>query len=372
MKLNHLATLLSILLLNGCGMVGYYTQSVQGQLNILQLREPIDELIDSSTTPVELKEKLVQIKEIRQFSIEKLHLPDNDSYLLYADVGQPYVVWNVFAAPEFSLTAKNWCYFIVGCVSYRGYFDKENAIEHANLLTQQNYDVSVSGIAAYSTLGWFDDPVLNTMLNWREHHLAGLIFHELSHQVLYFKNETAFNEAFSTAVQRIATIQWLLTTNPEQISSYVEYLQAYQEFRALLKTTRAELSLIYESELDEADKRHQKAAAILKMKKNYEILKTTWPDNISFDRWFSRPINNSRFTSTMTYLEHVPAFFTLFYQANGDWNQFYETVKGFEDLEKEERDLQIDALKINAPEIEKIIELLKTKSNYSAYFKKVQ
>ena len=163
-------------------MLGYYAQSVQGQLNVLQLREPIDELVADDATPASLKQTLQQVKKIRAFSVEQLHLPDNKSYLYYTDLKRPYVVWNVFAAPEFSLEAKNWCYFIVGCVSYRGYFDEKDALHHATQLKAEQFDVSVAGIAAYSTLGWFDDPILNTMLDWKEHHLAGLVRAEHLHR----------------------------------------------------------------------------------------------------------------------------------------------------------------------------------------------
>jgi len=342
-------------------MVNYYTQSVKGQLSILQQREPIDELIADTNTPEKLKNTLQQVKAIRQFSIEKLHLPDNKSYLYYADLKRPYVVWNVFAAPEFSLSAKDWCYFIVGCVSYRGYFDEQDAIAHANTLKTEHFDVSVSGIAAYSTLGWFDDPVLNTMLGWKEHHLAGLIFHELSHQVLYVKNETAFNEAFSTAAQRLGTIEWLLSTKPSEVANYLSYLTAYGQFQQLLENTREKLAIHYESDETDEEKRKGKVEIFENMKQEYQILKKDWPSNVSFDGWFARPINNARFTSTMTYLEYVPAFLTLFKEVNGDWIAFYQAVKLLSEREAHNRNEQLEALKNSKIEIREIVALIKTR-----------
>jgi len=342
-------------------MVNYYTQSVEGQLSLLQQRQPIDEVLADKNTTEKLKKTLQQVKDIRQFSIDKLHLPDNKSYLYYADLKRPYVVWNVFAAPEFSLTAKNWCYFVVGCVSYRGYFDEQDAISHANKLNAENYDVSVSGIAAYSTLGWFDDPVLNTMLGWKEHHLAGLIFHELSHQVLYVKNETAFNEAFSTAAQRIGIIEWLVSTKQEEVTNYLNYLAAYSQFQQLLEDTRAILTAHYESDVSNEVKRKGKLEIIENMKQEYQVLKREWPNNISFDTWFNRPINNSRFTSAMTYLEHVPAFLTLFKEVNGEWLEFYQAVKKLSELEEDNRNKRLESLKNSDIEMNQIVELIKTR-----------
>lgn len=358
MKIPQLALLMTIFLLNGCSMLGYYAQSVQGQLTVLQLREPIDELIADESTPTSLKQTLQQVKLIRRFSVEKLHLPDNKSYLYYTDLKRPYVVWNVFAAPEFSLEAKNWCYFIVGCVSYRGYFDEQDAQAHANELEAQQYDVSVAGIAAYSTLGWFDDPVLNTMLSWKEHHLAGLIFHELSHQLLYVKNETAFNEAFSTAVQRIGVVEWLITNAPDTLPSYLQYLAAYADFRQLLKATRNELQELYDSDMSDEIKREQKANVISTMKQRYDSLKLQWPEQISFDNWFLRPVNNARFTSTMTYLEHVPAYLALFVDSGGRWPGFYQAVEKLSELPLELRDKQLEALKNRAIEMQEIVALI--------------
>ncbi len=361
MKIPHLTILLLTLILSGCSMANYYTQSIEGQLNLLQQREPIDELIANKNTPEKLKKTLQHVKNIRRFSIEKLYLPDNKSYLYYTDLKRPYVVWNVFAAPEFSLSAKNWCYFIVGCVSYRGYFEKQDAVTHANKLNTENYDVSISGIAAYSTLGWFDDPVLNTMLGWKEHHLAGLIFHELSHQILYVKNETAFNEAFSTAAQRMGTIEWLLTTKPDEVTHYLDYLNAYNQFQQLLEATRNKLATLYATNESEQKKRKEKYKIIEAMKLDYQILKEEWPGNISFDRWFERPINNSRFTSTMTYLEHVPAFLTLFKEVNGVWVEFYQAVKNLSELENIERNKQLESLKSREIAMSQIVELIKNR-----------
>jgi len=342
MRLYKILALLSLCLLSACSTVGYYSQSIQGQLNLLFKREAISDLTEHPDTPIKLKQDLERAVLMRQFASKTLALPDNKSYLYYADINRPYVVWNVAAAPEFSLSPTKWCYPIVGCVSYRGYFKEEDALSEAEELEKKNLDVHVRGVTAYSTLGWFDDPLLNTMLHWRDRALAGLIFHELSHQLIYLKNETSFNEAFSSSVERLGTIQWLLTFYPDQINDYLRYLNAQADFRALLLDTREQLDKLYNGNLSMLKKRQQKAAIIDQMKTNYEKIKTTWPKQISYDGWFSKPINNARLTSAMTYLQKIPAFYQIFLEQRGNWQKFYDAVKELEKLSSDERSRLIE------------------------------
>jgi len=345
------------LTLSACSTVSYYGQSVMGQMDLLNKRQDIEELIQAPDTPLELKTKLQQAREIRHFASNHIKLPRNRSYLRYADLERPYVVWNVFAAPEFSLEPKSWCYLIIGCVSYRGYFAEGNAITTAEALKDENYDVHVAGISVYSTLGWFEDPLLNTMINWNERALASMIFHELSHQVIYISSETAFNEAFSSAVERLATIQWLIKNN-KPYERYLSYLTAQQDFRELLLDTRAQLETIYELETDIQDKRQKKQDVFNEMKARYESMKAQWPKGIHFDKWFSKPINNARLTATMTYLQQIPGFYQIFIENKKDWDNFFNYIKSLEKLSKEERDSLIRTKIEKAPNINKIATLL--------------
>ena len=344
--------------LSACSTISYYGQSIQGQVSLLFNRQDINEVLNHPDTPDKLKINLQQAISIRQYASARLALPNNKSYLNYVDVERPYVVWNVFAAPEFSLTPKSWCYPIVGCVSYRGYFAQEDATYEASKLQEENFDVHVGGIAAYSTLGWFDDPLMNTMLHWKQRTLAGLIFHELSHQLIYIKNETSFNEAFSSSVERLGTIQWILESNPQQLNDYLVYLQAQSDFRNLLLNTRQKLEILYKKPVDSATKREQKQDIIQNLNLEYTELKTRWPENIHFDSWFKKPINNARLTSSMTYLRDIPAFFQFFVEQKGQWPAFYEYVINLEDLNKEERDKLIEEkrlAKIDYPLLVKLI-----------------
>jgi len=324
--------------IQGCSAISYYSQSVAGQMSVIYHREAIDDVINDPNEKDTLKEKLRLVKSIRQYATRTLYLPDNKSYLYYTDLKRPYVVWNVFSAPEFSLKPINWCYPIIGCVSYRGYFDKQNAQDYAQTLSDEGHDIYVAGIAAYSTLGWFNDPFLSSMIHWRDRSLAGLIFHELSHQVIYVSNETAFNEAFSSAVERIGSLQWLLDTNPTGVEHYMKYLYAQGEFRDLLLQTKNELEVLYASDASIEVKRDRKELVFRALRVRYEQLKKSWPENIHFDYWFKQPITNARFIASMTYLDKIPAFYALFVQSNGSWQDFYRKIIEIGEMEKSERD----------------------------------
>jgi len=353
-----LFSLALFLSLSACSTISYYSQSVQGQMSLLIKRESVDDLLLSAETPTDLKKSLHQAKNIREYASQQLFLPDNNSYHGYVDTKKPYIVWNVFAAPEFSLNPKNWCYPIVGCVSYRGYFSKEDAEKEAEDLRKQQLDVYVGGVSAYSTLGWFDDPLLNTMMHWKQRSLASLIFHELSHQVIYIENETSFNEAFSSAVERLGTIQWLLEFYPEELEAYITYLNAQNDFRSLLLSTRQKLNKLYLSSQSTSQKRQEKQRIIDGMKNEYLTIKQRWPNTIHFDRWFEKPINNARLTSTMTYLQYIPAFFKIFIEEKGDWEKFYIRVIAFEKLSSTKRKVIIEnksEYQINYSEISELI-----------------
>jgi len=351
---------LNLFSLIGCSTISYYSQSISGQMEIFFKQDSIDDVIENEDSDDKLKDTLANIVTIRKFASQHLKLPDNDSYLSYVDLERPYVVWNVFAAHEFSLQPQTWCYFIVGCVSYRGYFKEQDAIDFANKLKDQNLDIYVAGISAYSTLGWFDDPVLNTMLKWKKRSIAGLIFHELSHQVIYISDETNFNEAFASSVERLGTIQWILLHAPEQLPQYLAYLDAQHEFRLLLLKTRDQLDKIYESDFATSKKRRLKKEVFKELKHNHETLKLNWKYSINFDSWFNKPINNARLTSTMTYLHNIPAFYALFIQVSGNWERFYNEVLKMESLSKSEREQITIQLLENDVQNKDLVNLIKS------------
>ena len=199
---------LMCLWLGGCSSVSYYSQLASGQWQLLQARQPVAEVIADPTRPQVLREHLAHSQKARTFASQQLHLPDNQSYRLYADIGRPYVVWNVFATSEFSLLPQNHCFPIAGCVAYRGYYTQGAARGEAALLQLRGMDVSIGGVEAYSTLGWFDDPIMSSMMRWGEERLATVIFHELAHQRFYVKDDTEFNESFATFVEQEGTRQW--------------------------------------------------------------------------------------------------------------------------------------------------------------------
>lgn len=340
-----LLALLLTILVNGCSTAGYYKQSVIGHLKILWSKQDISTLVSSPNVEPSLKAKLEKALLIRQFGSEHLKLPENNSYRQYTDIGREDVVWNVFAAAEFSITPKTWCYLIVGCVSYRGYYDQAEAETMALQLAHEGYDVSVDGVPAYSTLGWFSDPLLNTVIGWQEDQLARLIFHELSHQIVYIKGDADFNEAFATATETLGTLSWLKSTKPENVNAYLASLERKRQFRTLILDTRDRLIALYQKSLPENEKRRLKQEIFVRMQNDYVGLKTSWKEYSGYDYWFSKPLNNARLSASMTYQNNVPAFYQLFMEANGDWSEYYRRVKAFEDMDTTERSAQITVLR---------------------------
>ncbi len=332
--------ILVIWLIMGCSHLSYYGQAVYGQWHMHSRMQSIELLVNKSTKPVALKQRLTDILNIRAFASQVLHLPDNRSYTYYADLERPYAVWSVFAAPAFSLKLKQWCFLVVGCVSYRGYFNQATAQSLANQLRDQGYDVYVAGIAAYSTLGWFDDPVLNTMLKWSKTRLAGLIFHELAHQQLYVKNDTVFNESFATTVEYLGVERWLAQYGtPEEMIHYQQSRQRQQEFIRLILTTRQQLQQLYQQKNRSLEQlRIAKMAIFDALRTQYRLLKQQhWQGYQGYDDWFAQDLNNAKLLSVTTYQDWVPAFQKLFAQLSGDFSQFYHHVAQLGQLPLEPR-----------------------------------
>jgi predicted aminopeptidase len=329
---------ISFIFLNGCSTITYYSQAIGGQWEILSRSQPIELLTTQSTTPPLLKQQLTEILKIRKFASEVLHLPDNDSYTDYVDLERTSVVWSVFATPKFSFEPKQWCFFIVGCVSYRGYFSKARTQDLAQTLRAQDYDVYVANIPAYSTLGWFDDPVLNTMLAWPLYDIAGLIFHELAHQKIYIKNDTAFNEAFAMTVEYVGVERWLAKYGtPKDIANYQQSRQRRQAFIELILSTRNKLEEIYQQNLSPQKMQQAKKMAFAQLRSQYQQLKTRWGGFAGYDAWFAKDLNNAKLLSIVTYEDDVPAFQALLEQFGGDLLAFYQAVEKLGQLPKEER-----------------------------------
>jgi len=317
----------------------YLLQSVRGQLSLMSKREPISAVIDKPSTPAALRVQLEAVTAIRDFASHDLGLPDNGSYRAYADVGRPYVVWNVVAAPEFSVDPKMWCYPIVGCVAYRGYFAEAGARRFAAGLRTDGLDVVVGGVAAYSTLGHFDDPILNTMMEWDDVELAAIIFHELTHQLLYVANDASFNEAFATTVEEEGVRRWLeRQTRTKDLANHLVEQQRYRTVIELLIETRSRLRAVYASGAPPAAMRDEKRATLAAMRQSYAGLKSQWGGRGPFDAWFHEDINNAHLASISTYFACVPGFERELAALHGDLPAFYRRVRQLSKLDKQERD----------------------------------
>jgi predicted aminopeptidase len=320
---------------SGC----YLLQSAQGQLALMSKREPIARVIEKPSTPPALQRQLEAVTAIRDFASRELGLPDNGSYRSYADIGRPYVVWNVVAAPEFSVDAKQWCYPIVGCVAYRGYFVERRARSFAAKLRRQGLDVSVGGVAAYSTLGHFNDPILSTMVEWNDIELASIVFHELTHQLLYVPNDSSFNEALATTVEEEGVRRWLLRQGRDKdLANHLLQQARYLEVIDLLIRTRSGLRALYESGVDAPLMRERKRAAFAAMRASYAELKLGWGGHAPFEAWFEEDINNAHLASVATYYSCVPGFERELKAAGGDLNAFYRRVRELAKLDQTKRD----------------------------------
>ena len=325
------ATLLGV---TGCTNLGYYWQSASGHLKIMSSARPIGEWLEDAQAPERLKARLELSQRIRDFAVRELKLPDNPSYRRYADLQRRAVVWNVVAAPAYSLTLKQSCFPVTGCVGYRGYFDEAEARAEAARLAAQGYESSAYPVVAYSTLGWLNwaggDPLLNTFINYPEGELARLIFHELAHQVLYAKNDTMFNESFATAVERLGGARWLATQATEAARrEYAQYNERRQQFRALTHATRQRLEQIYQQARgDERDALKQQA--MRDFREQYARLRASWPGDPTryraYDQWVAQA-NNSSFGAQAAYDELVPGFEALFAREGRDFTRFYEAAK---------------------------------------------
>jgi len=320
-------------------------QAIGGHMDIMSRRVPVADVL-AGQPEGELKTRLNLALEARDFASRHLGLPDNGSYRSYVDLPRKYVTWNVIATEEFSVQAREWCFPVAGCVPYRGYFAQASAVEFGERLAGQGLDVHVSGASAYSTLGWFDDPLLSTMLRWRETRLVGVIFHELAHQVIWVENDTTFNESFAVFVQREGVRRWLSDRGAdERIVDYEQRVQRQREFVAMLLASRRELSELYAENADAAFTRAGKQRVFEHLRERYADLKhSRWEGFAGYDYWFSEPLNNARLALTATYHDYVDSFAMLFAQANRDFPAFYHSVRTLAALPREERNAALRGL----------------------------
>ena len=332
-------------LLPGCATLEYYWQAIGGQLEVIGRAQPIAERLQDPALPAPLRRKFERVLAMREFASAELALPDNGSYRRYADLERPFVVWNVFAAPEFSVKPVESCFPIAGCVGYRGFYRESDARAHGESLRAKGYDVHVAGVPAYSTLGWFDAPVLNTFIRYPDAEIARLIFHELAHQVAYAGDDTVFNESFAVAVEQEGVRRWLDRNGTQAEREVHEIFQARRrDFVALILRYRDRLAAFYAESLEPARKRAGKARLLAEMLQDYARLKAGWGGFAGYDRFFAQGTNNALLASVVAYTERVPAFRALLAQKGGDLPLFYAEVKRLARLDKAARTPYLDAL----------------------------
>ena len=334
----HLLLSLFLLLLSGCAELQYYGHAISGQLEVLSKRRPITEVIEDPSTAPEVSKKLKDVERMHIFAIEHLALPDSDSFRSYSDVGRQYVLWNVFATPELSLATRQWCYLFLGCLDYRSYFDKDYAEAVAEELEQQGWDVHIAPSPAYSTRGFFADPVYNPMLRYDDLTLAGILFHELAHERVYFRNDTGLNESFAVAVQNEGIKRWLVfERKPQYYSDYIIEQQRDKQFVSLLLKYRTQLKNLYKSKIIDDEKRFQKAQILKALRKAYFTLRKKWGGYEGYDHWFNKPLNNARLAPVGTYHGHVEVFAALLKAHNDNLPEFYSHAQDLAELPVEKR-----------------------------------
>ena len=341
----QVAALLAALTLVGCADLPYYQQAAAGQFELWQKSHPIEQWLADPQTSEHLRARLVRVQQIRAFASQALGLPDNQSYRGFADVQRPFLVWNVFAAPELTMTAKEWCFPIAGCVTYRGYFAEAPALTLARDLAADGYDTYVGGVPAYSTLGWFADPVPSTVIDYADIDLARLMFHELAHQVVYVPGDTTFNESFASMVEREGARRWTLTQGPASAREALEHsLTREARFTGLVLTARKQLTAVYEGTDDAANKRAAKRRILNALSADYAHDGKAWDPRGRYARWFAGPINNAQIAAVASYTERLPAFQAMLALADDDLTRFYAQVRDLGRLPASERRRRLDAL----------------------------
>jgi len=336
--------LLPLLLLSGCADLDYYWHSASGHVAVMRQRVDIEELLADDNLDSGLRERLLLVQEIRRFSIQRLDLPDNDSYRSYVDLPRRYVIQNLFAAPEFSTRLHQWCYPVIGCASYRGYYDEARLLAYTDELKAQGFEIYVGQVPAYSTLGWFDDPVLSSFIDWPDYRLAGLLFHELTHQRIYIEDDTTFNESLASAVEQAGTELWLKSRNQgEALDEFLRWGAYRDEVIALIEATRDRLTSLYASDLSDAGKRARKARQFDSARAEHAAIAARYGITGGFGPWFASELNNARIGSVAAYNSRVPAFMRMLVEQENDFAAFYRYVERVAELDRDARELCLDA-----------------------------
>ncbi len=331
-------------LAGGCVAFQYYTQAAAGQLEVLRTSRTVESVIAHPDTEAALRDRLLVAEGIVDFAASDLGLDPGSSYRRYAALGRPFVVWNVFAAPPLSLDGRRWCYPFVGCVPYRGYFDRNAALRAEARLARRGFETYVAGVSAYSTLGWFDDPLLSTFIGWSEPRLAELLLHEISHQRIWVRDDAAFNESFATFAGETGARLWFRKTGREaEFDGYVASRQGWQRLRALLLATRAQLESVYRDGGGGEELRYRQKAQVLEaFRRCYRRHKPSLGGG-AFDGLVEK-VNNAYLSAFGTYTDWYPAFAAL-YRREGGWTAFLDAADGLADLAPEERNIALEALK---------------------------
>jgi predicted aminopeptidase len=314
--------------LPGCGTL-YVMQAANGQWHVMRARKPIDTVLADPHTPQTLHDRLTEVRAAREFATSELKLPNNRSYRTYADIHRPYVVWNVVAAPEFSVHPKQWCFPVAGCVAYRGYFNEKRARSFAADLSKRGFDITLDGVPAYSTLGKFADPVLSTMLRYGPDELAAIIFHELAHQLLYVQNDFQFNEAFAVTVENAGLERWLtLNGHADRFELYRQESAREREYVELFAGTRAQLARLYASGLPAVQMREKKAEMLAELAtQTRDLERRQGVHSTLHEQWLAEGLNNARLASEATYFDCLPGFERLLAEQGNDLTRFYAAAR---------------------------------------------
>ena len=333
------------LALTGCANLEYYAQSVTGHLGLMSRARPIETVVADPDTEPRLAARLRTALDIRDFASGVLGLPANASYRHYVDLDRRYVVWNVVAVPELSLEPRHWCFPVAGCLSYRGYFSEAAATEHAAALDSEGWDATVAGVRAYSTLGWFDDPLLSSMVDLPEYFLAGIVFHELAHQRLYVPGDTELNESFAVVVERAGMRRWIEAAGRAELGEHYRVAADRRAaFLDVVRETRRDLEAAYASSRPDSEKREAKARLFERLRSRYAALRATWTSGPTYDFWFERGVNNAAIALLSTYDRWVPALEALLARSGGDLEAFYRASDELAALSPDERRARLEAL----------------------------
>lgn len=320
-------------ILSGCASISYYSQSVVGHSKLMLARQPIDKAIENADE--RLKAQLLLSKELKKFSVDELGLPESNSYTTYVPLKREFPVWTVVATPEFSLSPKQWCYLVIGCASYRGYFNQSSAHKYAFKLRARGLETEVGGAPAYSTLGWFNDPLLPSMMRYGDIEFAETLFHEIAHQRLYVNGDSDFNEAFASLVGEIGVIRWLELNRPGDIATYRESLKVQEQFYTLLESTKKELLTLYGSGQVESKMRIAKEGILRDLVSRYEKLRESeWDGKQWYKTWFDTPLTNAKFSALSTYRDRIPELRALLNACEGDLSRLYETLSSLKSVDR--------------------------------------